>query len=280
MWTTKKHLDFRTEKLPGNFPDRYIWPRAENINDEIQHYVANQQLTAYEGDGMVLQAIRNDGSVDTAQPWLSSMFTTHGTDYILSANHTERVTARLRFPSRSGAWCGFWGLPEHSGGWHPNYYGRGMPENDFVEHMSNMTGQYYSTYHTYDDLGVMQEDQRLHTCPIDFTEYNDFGYERNVVTGMSHYLLNGDIQKSFVTPSDLKMDTHIIINLAVGGAWPRSLGNTVSESTSYFGLGVQSLTFERFVNPNQDLIDELRKMQGVVTDCVGQVFDDRVLELG
>ena len=200
----------------GQPPDPDVWTPELGAGgwgcDQLQEYTASTANAALTGDGRLALTARReaDGRITSAR------LVTRGR---LVAGH-GRVEARIRVPSEAGTWPAFWMLGKDVGeaGW------PACGEIDVMEHVAVDPARVHGTLHGPGCSGL---DGGL-------TEAHDLGrpladdFHRFAVDWSSHEVrwLVDDVAYHRLTPADVPgpwpfdQPFSLLLNLAVGGAWP------------------------------------------------------------
>jgi len=127
------------------------------------------------------------------------------------------VEARVKMPAGQGLWPAFWLLNA--------YYVEDSPEIDIVEFLGHETD---TTYHTYHHFDVANNWAKISTPsfevlnPTATTQFHTYGVSWEA--GQIIWYVDG-IERHRVTNDEYKISTqsmYVLLNLAVGGAWPGS----------------------------------------------------------
>jgi len=187
-------------------------------NGEMQYYTDSPK-NAHVADGnLTITAIKEDYK---GKHYTSARMTTHGKFSVLYG----RIEARIKFPTGKGFWPAFWMMPEDStyGGWARS------GEIDIAEVIGDKPSTLFGTIH-YGDKWP----KNTHTGDKIMLPSGDFGSDFHVIAiewekGEMRWYLDDKLYQTqtkwytasgapFPAPFDQKF--HIILNVAVGGAWP------------------------------------------------------------
>ena len=237
------------------FNYKYIWPRGQIINEELQGYVQPHtdpnefaELLQKRPDGTALiskptsDAMRNFWMQEFgfSQKFMSVLMTTH--KRFAFKYGTIKIDAT--FDDTNGRWCAGWLLREFQ------QWPQGkpmLPECDVIELVGD--GVVYGTAHYYPT-----DAERKHVEATDpKAKFKDNGmverqgtikkgggptrrvYELKWTEQTMDWLVDGQVYHSINTPEDFKGHMHFLLNIAVGGVWPTVIGNHApdgSEATS------------------------------------------------
>lgn len=187
-------------------------------NGEMQYYTDSPK-NAHISDGkLYITAIKEDYN---RKHYTSARMTTHGKFSVLYG----RIEARIKFPTGKGFWPAFWMMPEDStyGGW------ASSGEIDIAEVIGDKPSTLFGTIHyggkwpknthTGDKIMVTNGDlgSDFHVIAIEWEKGEMRWYldDKLYQTQTKWYTASG---APFPAPFDQKF--HIILNVAVGGAWP------------------------------------------------------------
>ena len=243
-----------TEKWSPN-----IWP-PRKVNDEDQAYTPREKNLRVENGNLVIEAHKEDYE---------------GANYTSGRVHSDgkgdflygRFEARAKLPRGKGTWAAIWMLPsdpfkyattcEPGEDWQGSSTCNAWPnsgEIDIMEHVGYQMGHVHGTVHNEAYYWLKWEqrkgrillddvDQEFHVYALEWTP------ERiDVLVDDSHYFTYVNEKSGWQTwPYDQPF--HVILNLAVGGAWGRS------------GGGIDDTIF-----PQQMLVDYVRVYERATTN--------------
>ena len=219
------HKDWKlvwSDEFDGPGIDKSKWGFEVNGegggNGELQYYTDSPK-NAHVADGnLYITAIKEDYK---GKHYTSARMTTHGKFSVLYG----RIEARIKFPTGKGFWPAFWMMPEDStyGGWARS------GEIDIAEVIGDKPSTLFGTIH-YGDKWP----KNTHTGDKIMLSNGDFGSDFHVIAiewekGEMRWYLDDKLYQTqtkwytasgapFPAPFDQKF--HIILNVAVGGAWP------------------------------------------------------------
>lgn len=191
-----------------------VW-KPGTVNNELQNYTNNRRENVRVGNGVLTIEARRDGF---GGEFSSGRIKSQG-----KASWTYgRFEARIKLPGGGkGSWPAFWMMPDNQS--------RGWPscgEIDIMENVSYDPGTLVGTIHTgaYNHVKGTQKEGRT---SINHHEWNTYSIEWDSskivwkVNGREYHRFTkhgGDDQWPFNKPF------HIILNLAIGGAWGGAMG--------------------------------------------------------
>jgi beta-glucanase (GH16 family) len=128
-----------------------------------------------------------------------------------------KVDARIKLPKGQGMWPAFWMLGQniHKVGW-PE-----CGEIDIMEHINN-EDLLHGTLHWFNKKHVSSGG----TTPCDVTKYHDYSIEWDkesvglFLDGKKYWEVN--IKDSINSTEEFHKPHYIILNLAIGGDWPKN----------------------------------------------------------
>lgn len=179
-------------------------------NHELENYTSSRDNSFLDGDGhLVIRAIK------TSSGYTSARLKTHG---LYSVTH-GRIAARLKLPKGQGIWPAFWMLGDaiKTAGW---------PECGEIDIMEFIGKTPETVYFTLHGPGYSGAEGISKSMPLaDRDGFHVYGIEW---APESLTFLLDDRPVRTVTPKDLPAGTkwvfsnphYILLNLAVGGAWP------------------------------------------------------------
>jgi beta-glucanase (GH16 family) len=236
-----------------------IWP-PRKVNDEDQAYTPRQKNLRIENGNLVIEAHKEDYE---------------GANYTSGRVHSDgkgdflfgRFEARAKLPRGKGTWAAIWMLPsdafkyattcEEGEDWQGSSTCNAWPnsgEIDIMEHVGYQMGHIHGTVHNeaYYWLKWEQRKGRILLDDVD-TAFHVYALEWtperiDVFVDDSHYFTYINEKSGWQTwPYDQPF--HVILNLAVGGAWGRS------------GGGIDDSIF-----PQQMLVDYVRVYERAATN--------------
>jgi hypothetical protein len=223
---------------PTNFP-RTVWyyesgDWVRGYNNELQAYVrAGSTLAttlkntyAYEpvsidtnGD-LLLRAIRTPAAISSqvgGAPWLSGMVNSQGTKTV----QYGYLEAEIQLPNVLGTLPAFWMLRANE---------ETKDEVDIAEipgdNTTDLTTHFFSV-HDY-STGSDVETIRSKTLSGLGSGFHTFGLDWSA-TSMQAYLDRQPVGTAITTPSGMKNPFYMILNLAVGGDWPKNPPGNISD---------------------------------------------------
>jgi beta-glucanase (GH16 family) len=208
----------------GPDPAKWVYDLGDNGwgNKELQTYTASRENSfvvadpdATDGRALVLKAVRTPGGGYT-----SARLKTHGK---FATSH-GRIEARLKLPRGQGVWPAFWLLGDNI----ERVPWPACGEIDIVELIGHQPGTLYGTLHGpgYSGQHGLSKATILPGGAAFADAYHVFAVEWR--PGRIDWLLDGKIYHT-ATPANLPAGTKwvfdgiscfLLLNLAVGGAWP------------------------------------------------------------
>jgi beta-glucanase (GH16 family) len=211
------------EEFEGEPVDRTVWQfESGPSNDNVQYYTDRTENATVADGKLKITALKESYQ---------------GYEYTSAHLRTEkafywrygRMEASIRLPGTPGFVPAFWMLPEEFRyGWWPN-----SGEIDIMEHPTNEVNMIYGTVHTgqYNlfmgplppqggTLKVEDAESAFHLYAVEWTpEKIDF-----FVDDQKYYTFSNDGGSTATWPFDRPF--YLILNLAVGGGWVGSPGET------------------------------------------------------
>ena len=199
----------------------------------------------HDGEGnLAIKPIR-----DSAGNWTSGRVETKRTDFAAPVGGKVRIEGRLQLPNVSGAaaagyWPAFWTLgdaarPVSAANW------PGVGEWDIME-ASNGRNSVFATLHCgvtpggpcNENSGLGSGERPCATCQTEFHTYA-VEYDRSVSPEQMRWYLDGTnfftVDSTAVDETTWNNATHhgmfVILNVAIGGAFPNALGGGPTEAT-------------------------------------------------
>lgn len=201
----------------SGLPDSLTWTNEVGRlrNNELQYYTLKRPENAVVYDGNLLIIGRKE-AFDSAG-YTSASITTDG-------KHSwtyGKIDARMMLPKGQGIWPAFWMLGQdiHQEGW-PR-----CGEIDIMEHI-NVEDTLYGTAH-WDNGGHVSSGG---TTPCDVTRFHDYSIEWD--KDSLRWFLDGRryfgvcIKDSINSTAEFHKPFFIILNLAIGGDWPKDPDET------------------------------------------------------
>lgn len=210
----------------GSGPDPAKWVHDLGANGwgnkELQEYTASRENSfivadpdATDGRALVIKAVKT-----AAGGYTSARLKTHGK----FATGYGRIEARLKLPKGQGIWPAFWMLADNIDRVHWPACG----EIDIVEMIGHLPGTLHGTIHGpgYSGQHGITHSTQLPPGAAFADAYHVFAVDWR--PGRIDWLLDGKVYHS-VTPASLPAGAKwvfddarhfLLLNLAVGGAWP------------------------------------------------------------
>lgn len=203
---------------PG-LPDSADWVNEVGFirNHELQYYTSRRAENAVISDGHLMIIGRKE-PYDTAE-FTSASLTTEGRH----AWRYGRIEARMKLPKGQGIWPAFWMLGE-------NIRKVGWPrcgEIDIMEHINN-EDILYGTLHWHNEKHV-SSGTRI-PCTVD--QFHTYSVEWDADS--LRWFLDGTryhgvcIKDSVNSTHEFHYPHYIILNLAIGGDWPKNPDETTA----------------------------------------------------
>lgn len=203
----------------AGLPDEKNWANEVGFkrNHELQYYTEKRIENSIVANGQLMIIGRKE-QFDTAR-YTSASLTTDG-------KHSwtyGRIEARMKLPTGQGIWPAFWMLGQdiHQIGW-PR-----CGEIDIMEHINN-NDILHGTLHWYNEKHVSSGN----TTPCDVTQYHVYSVEWD--SDSIRWLLDGKqyhqvvIRDSVNSTEEFHKPQYIILNLAIGGDWPKNPDETTA----------------------------------------------------
>lgn len=218
-------LVFSDEFNYSGLPDASKWGNEVGFirNNELQYYTPRRIENSVVNDGNLLIIGRKE-SYEAAN-YTSASLTTDG-------KHSwtyGKIDARIKLPKGQGMWPAFWMLGQniHQIGW-PR-----CGEIDIMEHINN-EDLLHGTLHWYNEKHVSSGG----TAPCDVTKYHNYTVEwdkesvRWFLDGIKYWEVS--IKDGINSTEEFQKPHYIILNLAIGGTWPKNPdATTVFPDTMY-----------------------------------------------
>jgi len=197
----------------SGLPDTSKWGNEVGFirNNELQYYTKQRLANSSVINGNLLIMGKKE-SYKTAN-YTSASLTTDG-----KHNWTYgKIDARIRLPEGQGLWPAFWmlGQNRHQVGW-PR-----CGEIDIMEHI-NIEPVTYGTLHWHNEKHVSSGGK----TPCDVTQFHNYTIEWDYEA--VKWFLDGEkywevsIKDSINSTSEFHKPHYIILNLAIGGGWPKN----------------------------------------------------------
>jgi beta-glucanase (GH16 family) len=209
----------------SGLPDTSKWGNEEGFirNNELQYYTRQRIENSRVVDGSLLVIGRKESYKNAG--YTSASLVTDG-----KSNWTYgKVEARMKLPKGQGMWPAFWMLGQniHTVGW-PK-----CGEIDIMEHINN-ENLVHGTIHWDNEKHVSSGG----TAPCDVTKFHNYSIEwdkdaiKLFLDGIKYWELN--IKDGVNNTEEFHKPHYIIINLAIGGDWPKNPdATTVFPDTVY-----------------------------------------------
>ena len=198
-------------------PDSTKWGNEIGFirNNELQYYTPRRIENSSVENGNLLITGRKE-QYDSAN-YTSASLTTDG-------KHSwtyGKIDARIKLPKGQGLWPAFWMLGQniHQVGW-PR-----CGEIDIMEHINN-EDILYGTLHWHNEKHVSDGNK----TPCDVTQYHNYTVEWDKdsikwsLDGAKYHVVS--IIDSVNSTGELHKPFYIILNLAIGGNWPKDPDET------------------------------------------------------
>jgi len=186
-------------------------------NNELEYYTDNPKNAAIQNGELVITAVKDDDG----HKFTSARMTTSGKFSCLYG----RIEARIKAPSaQAGNWPAFWMMPQD------NKYG-GWPRSGEIDIMEviNKSNKLYGTCHYGGENGDIHTGAQAIMPHSDFTkDYHVYAVEwepkevRWYVDGNYYGSIHVWHSANAPSPAPFDQKFFIILNYAVGGAWPGS----------------------------------------------------------
>jgi beta-glucanase (GH16 family) len=203
----------------NGLPDTLKWGNETGFvrNNELQYYTKQRLENSRVVNGNLLIIGRKE-SYKNANYTSASLVTDHKNSWTYG-----KVEARIKMPKGQGMWPAFWMLGQniHTVGW-PK-----CGEIDIMEHINN-EDLLHGTLHWYDQKHVSSGG----TTPCDVTKYHNYSIEwdkesvRLLLDGQKYWEVN--IKDGINSTEEFHSPHFIILNLAIGGDWPKNPDQTTA----------------------------------------------------
>ncbi len=201
----------------SGLPDPSKWGNEVGFirNNELQYYTSGRLENSVVENGNLLIIGRKE-SFESAN-YTSASLTTDGKESWTYG----KVDARIKLPKGQGLWPAFWMLGQniHQVGW-PK-----CGEIDIMEHINN-EDVLYGTLHWHNEKHVSDGEK----TPRDVTQFHNYTIEWD--KGVISWFLDGtkyhevSIKDSINSTTEFNKPFYIILNLAIGGDWPKNPDET------------------------------------------------------
>ena len=209
----------------SGLPDSSNWGNEVGFirNNELQYYTARRIENSVAENGNLLIIGRKE-PFDTAD-YTSASLTTDG-------KHSwtyGKIEARMKLPRGQGMWPAFWMLGQniHQVGW-PR-----CGEIDIMEHI-NDEDLLYGNLHWHNERHVSSGNK----IPCTVAQFHDYAVEWD--KDSIRWFLDGQrfhgvcIKDSINSTSEFHKPHYIILNLAIGGNWPKNPDETTQFPDTVF----------------------------------------------
>ncbi len=198
-------------------PDESNWVNEVGFirNNELQYYTPRRIENAEVRDGNLM-------IIGRKEPYGTAGFTS--ASITTDGKHSwkyGKIEARIKLPEGQGLWPAFWMLGQniHEVGW-PR-----CGEIDVMEHINN--GKIlYGTLHWHNEKHVSSGSN----TPCDVTMYHNYAVEWDSLSvkwyldGIQYHEVS--IADSLNSTEEFHLPHYIILNLAIGGDWPKNPDET------------------------------------------------------
>jgi len=209
----------------NGLPDTSKWGNEAGFirNNELQYYTRQRIENSRVVDGNLL-IIGKKESYNNANYTSASLVTDGKKSWTYG-----KVEARIKMPKGQGMWPAFWMLGQniHTVGW-PK-----CGEIDIMEHINN-EDLLHGTLHWYNEKHASSGG----TTPCDVTKFHNYSIEwdkefvRLLLDGNKYWEVN--IKDGINSTEEFQKPHYIILNLAIGGDWPKNPDlTTVFPDTMY-----------------------------------------------
>ena len=197
----------------SGLPDSTKWGNETGFirNNELQYYTARRLENTVVKNGSLMIIGRKEQYKNAG--YTSASLVTDG-------KHTwtyGKIEARIKLPMGQGMWPAFWMLGQniHQSGW-PR-----CGEIDIMEHINN-EDILHGTLHWHNEKHVSSGG----TAPCNVALYHNYSVEWD--KDIIKWFLDGskywevDISNGINSTDEFHMPFYIILNLAIGGNWPKN----------------------------------------------------------
>ncbi|MDP4224151.1 MAG: glycoside hydrolase family 16 protein [Bacteroidota bacterium] len=203
----------------SGLPDSLNWGNEVGFvrNNELQYYTMRRPENSVVVNGNLLIISRKE-PFDSANYTSASLTTDRKHSWTYG-----KIEARMKLPKGQGMWPAFWMLGQniHEVGW-PR-----CGEIDIMEHI-NAEDILYGTLHWYNEKHISSGSN----IPCTVNQYHDYSVEWNkdsiiwLLDGKPYH--NVSIRDSINSTAEFHMPQYIILNLAIGGDWPKNPDETTT----------------------------------------------------
>jgi len=203
----------------NGLPDTLKWGNETGFvrNNELQYYTKQRLENSRVVNGNLLIIGRKE-SFKNANYTSASLVTDGKKSWTYG-----KLEARIKLPKGQGMWPAFWLLGQniHTVGW-PK-----CGEIDIMEHINN-EDLLHGTLHWFDQKHVSSGG----TTPCDVTKYHNYSIEwdkefvRLLLDGQKYWEVN--IKDGINSTEEFHSPHYIILNLAIGGDWPKNPDQTTA----------------------------------------------------
>lgn len=205
---------------PG-LPDAANWGNEVGFirNNELQYYTDRRIENSVVADGKLLLIGRKE-------PWIAGNDTAEYTSASITTDGRHswtygRIEASMKLPAGQGIWPAFWMLGQniHEIGW-PR-----CGEIDIMEHINSLDVS-HGTLHWHNQKHVSSGT----TVPNDVTKFHVYSVEWDAdsikwfLDGKQYHQVN--IKNGVNSTEEFHLPHYIILNLAIGGEWPKNPDET------------------------------------------------------
>jgi len=197
----------------SGLPDSSKWGNEVGFvrNNELQYYTKQRIENSRVVNGNLL-IIGKKEAYKNANYTSASLVTDGKTSWAFG-----KVEARIKLPKGQGMWPAFWMLGQniHSVGW-PE-----CGEIDIMEHINN-EDLLHGTLHWFNEKHISSGG----TTPCDVTKFHNYSIEwdkesvKLMLDGKKYWEVN--IKDGINSTEEFHKPHYIILNLAIGGDWPKN----------------------------------------------------------
>lgn len=203
----------------NGLPDTLKWGNETGFirNNELQYYTKQriENSRVFNGNLMIIgrkESFKNANYTSASLVTDSKNSWTYG-----------KVEARMKLPKGQGMWPAFWMLGQniHTVGW-PK-----CGEIDIMEHINN-EDLLHGTIHWFNEKHISSGG----TTPCDVTKFHNYSIEWDkesinlLLDGKKYWELN--IKDGINSTEEFHKPHYIILNLAIGGEWPKNPDQTTA----------------------------------------------------
>jgi beta-glucanase (GH16 family) len=201
----------------NGLPDQAKWGNEVGYirNNELQYYTERRIENSVVRDGYLY-------IIGRKEPWETKSYTSASLTTDGKASWTYgKIEARMKLPKGQGIWPAFWmlGQNRHEVGW-PR-----CGEIDIMEHINN-EDILYGTLHWHNEKHV-SNGTKISCTVAEFHNYSvewDAGSVKWFLDGKQYHEVS--IADSVNSTSELHKPFYLILNLAIGGNWPKNPDET------------------------------------------------------